>query len=117
MDSIHHLRNMVIMAVVDGEFTEREITFLVDRSRQLGLDVDDLEDSIAYALTEDPAISLPQDPQELVDIFKDLVRIMAADGKLSDLEKRLFSVAAAKGGLDTDEINAIFDSVLPKKPQ
>jgi hypothetical protein len=42
---------------------------------------------------------------------------MAADGKLSDLEKRLFSVAAAKGGLDTDEINAIVDSVLPKKPQ
>lgn len=45
-------------------------------------------------------------------MLRDLIRMMAADGDLADVEKDLFATAAAKMEISEDELNQIIDSVL-----
>ena len=47
-------------------------------------------------------------------MMSDLIRIMAADGKLSEVDKRLFALAAAKMGLERDEIDGLIDRLVGK---
>jgi uncharacterized tellurite resistance protein B-like protein len=45
-------------------------------------------------------------------MLQDLIRVMAADGDLAEVEKRLFATAAAKMRLSDDELNEIINSVI-----
>jgi len=112
MKQLDHLKNLVIMASADGSLTEREIALLVDRCKQLGLGEKDMEEAIAFALSSEAAMKLPTDHVEQIAMLSDLIRVMAADGSLSDAEKRLFSLAAAKMEIDRDEIEELIDKLV-----
>ena len=45
-------------------------------------------------------------------MLSDLIRIMAADGKLSEVEKRLFALAAAKMGIERSELDDLIDKLV-----
>ena len=115
MKNLDHLRNMVIMAAADGSLSEHEIALLIDRCGELGLDENDLESAIAFALSDKASIRLPKEKSEQLDMLRDLVRMMGADGHLSEVEKRLFALAAAKMGISRDEINNVIDALVAKK--
>ena len=100
------------MASADGSLTEREIALLVDRCKQLGLGEKDMEEAIAFALSSQAAMKLPADHAEQIAMLSDLIRVMAADGSLSDAEKQLFSLAAAKMEIDRDEIEELIDKLV-----
>jgi uncharacterized tellurite resistance protein B-like protein len=112
MKQLDHLKNLVIMASADGSLTEREIALLVDRCQQLGLGEKDMEKAIEFALSGNATMKLPTDHAEQIAMLSDLVRVMAADGSLSDVEKRLFSLAAAKMEIDRDEIEDLIDNLV-----
>jgi uncharacterized tellurite resistance protein B-like protein len=112
MQHLDHLKNMVIMAAADGTLSEHEIALLIDRCSELGLEEMDLEKAISFALSENASIRLPKEKQEQLDMLGDLVRMMGADGKLSEVEKRLFAISAAKMGIGRDEINRIIDDLV-----
>ncbi len=114
MKHLDQLKNLVIMASADGSLSEREIAFLVDRCAALGLDETDLEKSIEFALSEQASIALPESKQEQVAMLSDLIRMMAADGNLSEIEKRLFALASAKMGVDKGEIDSLIDQLVGK---
>lgn len=114
MQQLDHLKNMVIMAASDGNLTEHEIALLIDRCADLGLDEDDLESAIAFALSDQASIRLPEQKSEQLAMLSDLIRMMGADGKLTEVEKRLFALAAAKMGISRDEINQVIDKLLQK---
>lgn len=114
MTHLDQLKNMVIMAASDGSLSEHEIAFLVDRCAELGLDEEDLESAIAFALSEKASIRLPEDKAEQMQLLSDLVRMMGADGRLSEVEKRLFALAAAKMGISRSEINSVIDDLVGK---
>ncbi len=112
MHHLDHLKNLVIMASADGALTEREIALLIDRCAELGLDEADLEKAVNYALSDHASVKLPKDHSEKIALLSDLMRIMAADGELSEVEKRLFALAAAKMHIDRDEIEGMIDKLL-----
>ncbi|MCY2975179.1 MAG: TerB family tellurite resistance protein [Planctomycetota bacterium] len=112
MKQLDHLKNLVIMASADGSLTEREIALLVDRCAQLGLGEKDMEKALEFALSSQAVMKLPTEHAEQIAILSDLIRVMAADGSLSDVEKRLFSLAAAKMEIDRDEIEELIDNLV-----
>ncbi len=111
---LDHLKNLVIMAAADGSLTEQEIALLVDRCSSLGLEEEDLEKAIAFALGNDATLKFPIDRAEQNQMLADLMRMMAADGKLSEVEKRLFALAAAKMGIEKVELELLIDQLVGK---
>ena len=114
MQHLDHLKNLVIMASADGSLSEREIALLVDRCGEMGLDEADLGKAVSYALSDEAALKLPTEKNEQIAMLSDLVRIMAADGKLSEVEKRLFALAAAKMGIERVELDDLIDKLVGK---
>jgi uncharacterized tellurite resistance protein B-like protein len=115
MNRIDQLKNLVIMAAADGRLTQSEISLLVDRCAELGLKESDLESAIDYALSEKPALKLPTLREEKEELLADLLRTMAADGQLREVEKRLFAVAAAKMAVSAADIDALIDRLVLSK--
>lgn len=115
MNRIDQLKNLVIMAAADGRLTQSEIALLIDRCAELGLKESDLESAIDYALSEKPALKLPNTKEEKEELLADLLRTMAADGQLREVEKRLFAVAAAKMAVSSTDIEALIDRLVLSK--
>lgn len=112
MQHLDHLKNLVIMAAADGSLSEQEIALLVDRCSSLGLAEEDLEKAIAFALSGDAKLKFPIDRAEQDQMLADLMRMMAADGKLTEVEKRLFALAAAKMGISKADLEKLIDKLL-----
>lgn len=115
MNRFDQLKNLVIMAAADGRLTQSEIALLIDRCAELGLKESDLETAIDYALSDKPTLKLPTTKAEKEDLLTDLLRVMAADGELSKVEKRLFAVAAAKMSVSQADIEALIDRLVNPK--
>jgi uncharacterized tellurite resistance protein B-like protein len=115
VEQLDHLKNLVIMAAADGSLTEQEIDLLVDRCAGLGLAEEDLEKAIAFALSGEAKLKFPVDRAEQDRMLADLIRMMAADGHLREIEKRLFALAAAKMGIEKPELEAIIDRLVGRQ--
>ncbi len=106
------LRNLVVMALADGSLGEREVNLIADRCADLGLDEYDLQKAVEFGLGDDAALELPTDHSEREDLMRDLVRMMAADGRLEEGEKRLFALAAAKMSMSATDVERLIDETL-----
>ena len=115
MNRMDQLKNLVIMAAADGRLSQAEIALLIDPCAELGLKETDLESAIDYALCEKPALKLPPTKEEKEELLSDLLRTMAADGQLREVEKRLFAVAAAKMSVSAADIEALIDRLVLSK--
>jgi tellurite resistance protein len=109
---LDQLKNLIVMAIADGSFSEDEINFLSDRCVALGLDEYAFRDALNAALDDDAALTLPQDAAAQDALLADLVQMMAADGHLDEREKRLFALAAAKMGIDDARLHALIDELV-----
>jgi len=112
MNQLDYLKNLVIMASADGSLSEREIALLIDRCAELGLDESDMAKAIQFALSDQAAMKFPTVHSEKIEVLTDLMRVMAADGTLTEVEKRLFALAAAKMHVDRDEIELLIDGLV-----
>lgn len=106
---IDKLRNLLVMAAADGYLTEREINLLRDRCRRWGLSETDLADAVQYAMSKNAELTIPPQPEERREMLRDLIRMMAADGKLADVEKQLFALAAAHMDIAPQELDQLID--------
>ncbi|MCO8125111.1 TerB family tellurite resistance protein [Stieleria sp. TO1_6] len=111
-DRIRQLRNLVVMAMADGTIGEREVAFVAERCHELGLGESELHHAIRFGLGDEAALELPAGSQARDELMVDLVRMMAADGKLDESEKRLFALAAAKMQISTERLNQLIDKTL-----
>ncbi len=111
-DRVRQLRNLIVMAMADGQIGEREVAYVAERCHQLGLGEAELHHAIRYGLGDDAALDLPTEPGERDALMMDLVRMMAADGVLEENEKRLFALAAAKMNLSAAHLNKLLDQTL-----
>lgn len=116
MEQLDHLKNLVIMAAADGSLSEQEIALLVDSCATLGLQEEDLEKAIAFALSGEASLKFPVDRAEQNQMLASLMRMMAADGELKEVEKRLFALAAAKMGIEKSELGALIDQLVKNSP-
>ena len=107
-----HLRNLVVMAMADGSIGEREVNLVADRCSELGLSALDLQEAIEFGLSDDAALELPASQTAREELMQDLIRMMAADGRLDEGEKRLFALAAVKMDLDSSDLDRLINSAL-----
>jgi uncharacterized tellurite resistance protein B-like protein len=108
------LRNIVVMAFADGSLGEREVNLVADHCADLGLDHEDLRRAVEFGLDDGAAIEVPNDQTEREWLMKDLIRMMAADGRLDESEKRLFALVAVKMSMTAADIERLLDQVLGK---
>lgn len=114
MQPLDHLKNLVIMASADGALNQQEFGLLVERCSALGLAEEDLVNAIAFALSGSAKLQFPVDRLEQNEMLGDMIRMMAADGKLTETEKRLFALAAAKMGIEQGELDSLIDQLVGK---
>ncbi len=101
------------MASADGSLSEQEIALLIDRCSELGLAEEDLEAAISFAMSGKAKLKFPIDRAEQDQMLTDLIRMMAADGKLSEVEKRLFARSLRRRwALNAKELEAIIDRLV-----
>ncbi len=106
-----HLRNLVVMALADGQLGQREVDIVAQRCVDLGLSDLELKEAIRFGLGDDAALELPATGADREDLMKDLIRVMAADGRVDEGEKRLFALAAAYMNLTTGQIDRLIAEV------
>jgi hypothetical protein len=102
----------MIMAFADESLTQSELEFLSDRSVQWGISQADFAVAVEFALSDRAELQIPPNKQDRIDLLQDLIRTMAADGQLAEIEKRVFAMAAAVMELKEGELNRIIDSVM-----
>ena len=106
------LRNLVVMAFADGSLGEREVNLVADRCAELGLDEYDLQKAVEFGLGDEAALEIPSEPVDREALMRDMIRMMAADGRLEEGEKRLFALAAAKMSMSTADVERLIDETL-----
>lgn len=108
-------QNLMVMAASDGQLTEEEIVFLAQRANRWGVTDEQFGEAMKFAVSPGAVLSIPAQKSERVQLLREMVRMMAVDGELAEIEKNLFAVAAATMRISDSELNAIFDDVLQTK--
>ena len=112
MNTSDQLRNLLVMAAADGSMTEAEIGFLSERAKSWSIPEDEFAAAIRYAISDEAQLIVPETREDRVSMLQELIRMMAADGSLAEVEKELFATAAVKMGFSNDELKEIIDSIL-----
>ena len=112
MDRVEAFRNLILMAAVDGKLTKDEIAFLSLRSSSWGISDEQFQQALEAMDDPNAELTLPPSKAERLDTLADLVRMMAVDGELAEVEKQLFAVAAAVMEISQDELNQLLDELL-----
>ena len=74
------------MSFLEPSLTEREIAFLSDRRERWAIPEDVFADAIRYAISDVAELEIPESQDERVEMLQDLLRMMAADGDLAEVE-------------------------------
>lgn len=106
------LRNLVVMAMADGQISEGEVNLIADRCAELELDEQELQQAVAYGLGEQAALELPDNHEAREALLVDLIKMMGADGTLDESEKRLFALAAVKMEVSSEDLDRLIESTL-----
>ncbi len=112
MDRGEAFRNLILMAAVDGRLAESELRLLAHRAAEWGVTDDEFESALEEARSGRASLALPRGDKEARALAQDLLRMMAADGKMLAEERALFAVASAVMGIPDDEMNRLIDRTL-----
>jgi uncharacterized tellurite resistance protein B-like protein len=104
--------NLVNLAAADCRFTDEELEFLAQRAERWGVSTEEFDAAIAGISTGVAQIDLPRLPQARRQLLREMIRLMAADGELAEIEKRLCAVASAKMDFSSQEFEELLESVL-----
>ena len=100
------------MASADGKFTEEEVTYLAQKAETWDISSDDVETALAGASTGEAEIIIPEERADRTELLKEMIRLMAVDGHLAEVEKRICATASAAMDFNGIEFDNILQSVL-----
>lgn len=112
MDKIEAFHNLVNLAAVDNKFTEEEVEFLARRANEWNISTDEFETALAGISVGELQVTIPDTFEERVLLLKDMIRLMAADGELAEMEKRLCAHASGRMDLTTQQFEQVLDEVI-----
>lgn len=108
-----HLKDLIMLAIVDGEFDGEEQRVVLDIGTGLGLSerrVNSLYNECV--LNPDQVDCVPaNDPKERLEHLANLCRVMLADGKIADWESVLIFPLATKLGFDSNDISRMLEEL------
>ncbi len=112
MNQLELFHNLVNLAAADKKFTAEEIKFLVDRAERWGIHNDEFETAMAGISTGELQVNIPERHEDRVEMMKEMLRLVAVDGELADLEKRICAQASGKMDFTSQQFNEILDQVI-----
>lgn len=110
--NIELFHNLINLAAADGTFTDQEVAFLAARAAAWGIGPEEFETALAGISAGGVQIVLPSDHRQRAVLLKEMIRMMAADGELAEVEKQLCANASAQMGFSTAEFVRLLDDVL-----
>ncbi|MFO0820094.1 MAG: hypothetical protein U1A77_19245 [Pirellulales bacterium] len=116
MDRLHRFVNLLSVATADGSLSEREVKFLSQRAREWGLSDHQFAIAVNRSLEHPGEFEIPRRRSEREELLRDMLSIMAADGRLQDVEKQLFAIVAAHMKFSAAEIDSIIVDLASKVP-
>lgn len=112
LDRVEEFRNLLALATIDGGVTERELEFLAGRANRWGISDQDFADSVSRAVRHRGEVVIPRSRADRRELLREMLRMMAADGALSDEEKRMFAVIAVHMRISNRELDDLIDTVV-----
>lgn len=112
MNKIELFHSLVNLAAVDNKFTDEEIRFLVQRAEQWDIPSEEFETAIAGISTGELEVKIPESFENRVVMLKEMIRLMAVDGELAELEKKLCAYASGKMEFSGAQFAQILDEVI-----
>jgi len=104
-----HMKNLIEMAAVDGQFDDIEYDLLKAIAKRNGISETQLKS--IKANPGDIKFEVPKDDKEKFHQFYDLVHMMAVDSLIHDDELKLCNLFAIKFGYPKDKANDLIEAI------
>lgn len=112
MDKVDLFTNLLAVAMADGKFTQEEVNFLMVRAEDWQIEPETVEAILAAAQSEQLELTIPDSREDRIELMREMIHLMAVDGELAEVEKRLCATASAAMDFSAKEFNQILDSLL-----
>ena len=112
MNKLELFHNLVNLAAADKKFTEEEIKFLIHRANQWGIPDDEFETAMAGIFSGELQMRIPESHEDRVNMMKEMLRLMASDGELAELEKEICALASGRMDFTGQQFNEILNEVI-----
>ena len=107
MQPIDTLRNLMLMASADGQVTSEELELLEARRVAWGISREQFQEALREADSVDARLILTADRHQRHDFLRDMIEVMAADGRLDQMEIQLFALVAARLDISQTELDEL----------
>ncbi len=104
-----HMKNLIEIAAVDGNFEEAEMKLLTKLAAKNGISENQLKE--IRKNSSGIEFEVPKDPREKFHQLYDLVHMMSVDNNVHRDEQRLCSLFAIKFGYNRANVDGLLDSV------
>ena len=112
MERFEMFKILMVMAAADKKFTSEEIELLALRSSRWGLTDEQFTAALEFAKGEAQSLPFPESRGSREKLLRDLLEVMAADGELAPVEKKLYALCAAAMGLSAEDLDDKIDQWL-----
>lgn len=112
MERLQLFQNLVLLAASDGKFTEEEVQALAVRAEDWNISDDEFQSILVGLETGEVDLHLPQKKEDRFELLSEMVRVMAADGDLAEVEKHLCATVAVRMDISTQEFEELVNSLL-----
>jgi uncharacterized tellurite resistance protein B-like protein len=104
-----HMKNLIEMAAVDGNFDQVEFELLKTIAKRNGISESQLKE--IRQNPNDIVFEIPADKREKFHQLYDLVHMMSVDNAIHDEESKLCNLYAIKFGYNRDRIKELIEAV------
>ncbi len=109
MERFEMFKILMLMAAADNKFTDEEVQLLALRSHRWGLTDEQFTEALQFAKAGPSSLRLPESRADRERLLRELLEVMAADGELAPVEKKLYAVAATAMGLSAKDLDEKLD--------
>ncbi|MDF1751422.1 MAG: hypothetical protein P1U89_01480 [Verrucomicrobiales bacterium] len=105
-----HFKNMISLAMIDGDYDESEHSFLVDRGMVWGLTRKEVD-----AVLKDPQkikFVVPDNPDKCIAQLYDLIVMMLADGVIQQDEMDFVQTLATRMGFRPSDVPRMLEGII-----
>ena len=115
MDPLQLFHNLINLAAVDQKFTDEEIDYLIGVANRHDIPSEEFETALHGVREGIIEVTLPSDPEDRQKLLREMIRLMAADGELDEMEMRLCATASARMDFTTQQFNELLDDVINRR--
>ena len=105
--SQENLKNVLLLAIADGQVSKAEKDFILRLRARLGIDEDELAALVAEVQADRKPAPVPADPAAAREAITLLAEAAAADGTISQAERKFVKALAANVGMDEATVDAM----------